>query len=87
MRRGGRRLVAVRVEPPSRCELRVSLRQDGGRVGPRRKAKLAVGSGSHPPAGRGRGAARARRASRSELIDGAGDSATERFRLRLPAPR
>ena len=72
--------------PRSRCSLRVTLRQDGGRVGPHRKAKVAVGNDRIrlPIAGAAR---RGKSRVTTELTDGGGDSVTERFRLRLPAPR
>ena len=44
MRDGGRRRVAVRIDAAEPLRLRVTLRQNGGRVGPRRKAKVAVGN-------------------------------------------
>ncbi len=81
-----RRLVAVRIDAAEPLRLRVTLRQDGARVGPRRKAKVAVGNDRIrlPIAGAAR---RGKSRVTTELVDGAGGSASERFRLRVPAPR
>jgi hypothetical protein len=86
VRDGDRRLVAVRIDAAETLRLRVTLRQDGGRVGPRRKAEVAVGNDRI----RLRIAGAARRGKSrvtTELVDGSGGSASERFRVRVPAPR
>ena len=83
VRRGGRRLVSIRVEAAERLELRVGLRQDGRLVGKQRRTKLGAGVESirlpvRASARRGRSRVTLR------LVDAAGDSEPERLRLRLP---
>ncbi len=84
VRRGGRRLVSIRVNAAESLELRAGLRQDGSLVEKRRRTKLAVGSDSvRIPVPRS--ARRGRSRITIHLSDAAGDSVPERLRLRLPA--
>ena len=82
--RGGRRLVSIRVSAAEPLELSAGLRQNGRLVAKRRRAKLAVGSGSvriPVPASARRGRSRIT----IHLADSVGESVPERLRLRLPA--
>ncbi len=84
-RRGGGRELRIAVDTAEPLKVQATLRQDGDRVGPRRKSRVQVGSKTvRVPVAKS--ARRGRSRLTIKLVDGAGDTVSQRPRLSLPPP-
>ena len=84
-RRGGGRELRIAVDTAEPLKVQATLRQDGDRVGPRRKSRVQAGSKTvRVPVAKS--ARRGRSRLTIKLVDGAGDTVSQRPRLSLPPP-
>ena len=84
-RRGGGRELRIAVDTAEPLKVQTTLRQDGDRVGPRRKSRVQSGSKTvRVPVAKS--ARRGRSRLTIKLVDGAGDTVSQRPRLSLPPP-
>jgi hypothetical protein len=85
VRRGGGRELRLAVDTAEPLKVEATLRQDGDRVGPRQKSRVQAGSQTvRVPVAKS--ARRGRSRLTLKLVDGAGDTVSQRRRLTLPPP-